>query len=660
MADHSNLHYIIILLAVAVIAIGVLRRVHLPAILAYLFTGILVGPHGLGWIPDTADTRVLAEFGVVFLLFTLGLEFSLPRLMAMKREVLALGGGQVVITSVAVATIAWLLGATPATAFVLGGAFGISSTAIVAKQLSEQLELNLRHGRLSVGVLLFQDLAVIPFLIIIPALGATASDGVWWELAWALAKGLVALAGVLVVGRWLLRPLFHEIANSRSAELFTLAVLLFSLTAAWATHALGLSLALGAFLAGMMLGETEFRHQVEADIRPFRDVLLGLFFITVGMLVDVSELWERLPQVVAILAALLLLKAAIVAVLSRALGYDWPAASRTGIILAQCGEFGFALLTLAIGADVMTPDLAQTALATVVLSMVVSPILIRHNGKLVESVFTRSEAEDRDVLQHDIATHQIGLSEHVIICGFGRVGQNVARFLEEENTDYIALDLDPVRVRAARTAGDPVYFGDSARLDVLRTAGLERARVVVISFFDVSSSLRILSQVKKLRPEIPVLVRTRDDSNLEKLQEAGATEVIPETLEASLMLVSHLLLLLDVPMRRVVRRIQDVRDHRYSMMRNVFRGQDAPPLDPSHAFREQLHTVTLPSGADAVGRTIGDLNLDRSGVTVTAVRREGIVGRQPGPETRLREGDVLVLYGTPENLEHAESIVLRG
>lgn len=657
----STLTAIVLLLAITVLMVAVLQRVRLPAILAYLATGMLVGPHGMGWIPDTADTRVLAEFGVVFLLFTLGLEFSLPRLVAMKNEVLLLGGAQVAVTSLITVGLALLLGEYWIVALAIGGVFTMSSTALVIKQLGEQVEINLQHGRLAVGVLLFQDLAVIPFLIMIPALAAGNEQAIMTDLLWAMTKGTLLFIAVLAMGRWLLRPLLHEVTAARSAELFTLAVLLCTLSAAAASHALGLSYALGAFLAGMMLGETEFRHQVEADIRPFRDVLLGLFFITVGMLLDIGGLPAIAEWVALTVAAVILFKTVLIALLARLLCSDWYVAARTGLVLAQGGEFGFAMLALGLTSGVITSDIAQISLATIILTMLISPLIIRYNGALAQRPFPQSAQADRDVMQHDIARQHLDeLHDHVIICGYGRVGQNVARFLDEENFEYIALDLDPLRVRTARAAGDPVYYGDFTNLNTLISAGLPRARVIVVTYYDAGTSLKLLQQVKKLRTNLPVLVRTRDDSHLERLQTAGATEVIPETLEASLMLVSHLLVLLGVPVIRVVRKIQQVRNDRYSLLRNVFRGQDAVPMDLAHAFREQLQTVTLPPGARAVGKTIEELELDQNGIMVTAVRREGILGKQPAPDTTLKEGDVLVLYGKPEDLEHSEEVLLGG
>ncbi|HSN16807.1 MAG TPA: cation:proton antiporter [Gammaproteobacteria bacterium] len=659
--EHNTLRSILILMSVAVFVVAAMRRLHLPAVLAYLLTGYLVGPHGIGLVTDSTDTRELAEFGVVFLLFTLGLEFSVPRFWVMRKSVFVLGGAQVLFTTLATVSMARLMGTSTEVAIVLGGAFAMSSTAISVKQLTEQNEIGLQHGRSAVAVLLFQDLAVIPFLILIPAMTRGAGGGaIANDMLWAFGKGALAVVVILAAGRWLLRPLLHQIATARSAELFTLTALLVTMAAAFSTAYLGLSLALGGFLAGMMLAETEYRHQVEADIRPFRDVLLGLFFITVGMLLNPRVVERHWLLLIVAVLGISLFKIALVAVLSRRLGSDNNAALRTGLVLAQGGEFGFALLSLGLAEGIMRPQLAEFGLAVIVVSMLMGPLLIRYNRTLADRIFPESDLEDHDRLQHDIGRHQVHLDKHVVIVGYGRVGQNVARLLEPEGFEFVALDLDPVRVRHAREAGDPVYYGDGTNLDVLRAAGIERARVLVISYFKVSTALKILEHVKKLRPDLPVLVRTRDDAELDKLQAAGATEIIPETLESSLMLASHLLHVLDVPMSHILRKIQEVRTHRYSLLRSVFRGQDAVPIDTTHAFREQLHTVTLDRGAHGVRRTLAEMDLKSLGVVVTALRREGVVGRQPPGVTVLKEGDVVVLWGTPERLQDAEERLLRG
>ncbi|MHB8473970.1 MAG: cation:proton antiporter domain-containing protein [Gammaproteobacteria bacterium] len=660
MMNHGVFAEIIVLLGTAVLMVALFRRLHLPAILAYLCVGAIAGPYGMGWMADTENTRALAEFGVVFLLFTIGLEFSLPQMIAMKNVVLGLGGAQVLITTLFGALVARSFGMTAAGAFVVGGVLALSSTAIVTRQLIEQVELNSRHGRYALGVLLFQDLAVIPFLIVIAALGGGIEPAIVVPLSLAMLKGITAFFVMLAIGHWLLRPLFIEIAAARSSELFMLSVLLFTLGAAWLTQMSGLSLALGAFLAGMMLGETEFRHQVEADIRPFRDVLLGLFFITIGMLLDVRALPKVGHWIILVGIAIVLFKTVLIYTLSRLMRAEPGVALRTGLVLAQGGEFGFALLSLATVHGLLNAHDNQVVLGGTLLSMALSPLIIRYNGALAKRLFVKSYAGGRDRHAQAVQQDATVLSQHVLICGYGRIGQNIARFLEQEGFEYLALDLDPHTVSEARAAGERVHYGDSTRREILEAAGLTRARVLVISYDDAPATIKILQHTRLLRPDMPVLVRTRDDTELERFQTLGATEVVPETLEASLMLVSHLLLLLDVPVARVIRRVRDVRADRYRLLRGFFHGDDSDALDATPGFRERLHAVTLPDGAFAVGRTIAELNLAQSGIQVTAVRRGGIRGPQPGPGTGLRAGDVLVLYGSPEALERAEALLLKG
>jgi monovalent cation:H+ antiporter-2, CPA2 family len=656
---HSDpLLQILILLTASVCVVAGVRKLKLPAILGYLVVGMLLGPHALALADDNDITRLLADFGVVFLVFTLGLEFSLPRLVAMRWEVLGVGGAQVVLTTAIVATGAiTLFDIAPAIAIVVGGAVAMSSTAIIISQLTEQSENNRTHGRLAVAICLFQDLS---FPLLLALLSAVAGGGAAGHIVAAIGSAAFALLLVLAAGRWLLRPLFLVIAGVRSPELFSLAVLLAVLASAWATHAAGLSLALGAFLAGMMLAETEFRHQIEASIRPFRAVLLGLFFITVGMLLDVRILLRTLPLVTAILAGMLLLKSAIVAVVAEPATKSWFKSLRTGVVVAQGGEFGFALLTLLLRRELLNATLVQPLLAATVLSMVLSPVLIRHNRRITRAVLRESGPPHSDAMREAQIALAVAERDHVVICGFGRVGQNIARVLEQTGFEYLALDLDPYRIRVGRQAGDPVIYGDAGQTEVLQNVGLAHASCVVITFASPEVALRILRSVRELRVDVPILVRTQDDTKLEELQRAGATEVVPETFEASLMLLSHLLLLLKLPVSRVIRTVNDIRSHRYGMLRQYFRAAGAEFLDDSHAFREELHSVILPPHAWAVGRSIAELANRGSQAAVSAVRRDGIVGREPSPDTVFKEGDVVVVCGTPEAVEHAETLLLMG
>lgn len=654
------LFQILILLAASLAVLSVVRRFALPPIMGYLVVGMLLGPNALGLVADDASVRPLAEIGVVFLVFTLGLEFSLARMIAMKSEVLGVGGLQMLLTTAVGGGIAWALGVGPAAAVVIGGALAMSSTAIALRQLGEQLELNRTHARLAVGILLFQDLAFAPFLALATAIGsADVALGPQWLLG-MVGRAIVALLIVLAVGRWLLRPLFQEIARHRSTETFTLTVLFVVLGGAWATHALGLSMALGAFLAGMLLAETEFRHETEAVIKPFQDILLGLFFVSVGMLLDLRVLFGQLPLVLLILAGLLVVKTAVVAFIVRRFVPNTRKALRTGLVVSMGGEFGFALLTLLLKGNAVEVPTVQALLTAVALSMLAGPLLVRYNKRIADWLLRRPSKAPSDLALENAATRELARREHVIVCGFGRVGQNLARVLERNGFEFIALDLDAHRVRDARQAGDPVVYGDASHVEVLRALGLELASVVVISFDDAATALRIVRAVRRLRTGVPILVRTEDDTKFDELQDAGATEIIPETFETSLSLVSHTLQLLKMPMSEVVAATDAIRHDRYALLRNVFRRHDARTLDGSHSHRQQLLTVLLPPGAYAVERTIRELGLDGGDVVVTAIRRDGITGRDPAAETRLREGDVLVLWGTPEDLAQLESRLLMG
>ena len=652
---------ILILLAASVFVVAGVRKLALPAILGYLAVGMLLGPHALALVVDNDTTRLLADIGVAFLVFTLGLEFSLPRLLAMRGEVLGVGGAQVLVTTAIVAlAVAWLPGVAPASAVVIGGAVAMSSTAIIIAQLTEQSENTRTHGRVAVAICLFQDLSFPLFLGLLSPLAAAGPGTPAPHVAEAIAIAAAALLLVLATGRWLLRPLFVLIAGVGSSELFSLAVLLAVLSSAWATQAAGLSLALGAFLAGMGLAETEFRHQIEATIRSYREVLLGVFFITLGMLLDVPLLLRNLPLVSAIVLGMAMLKTAVVAVAAKPVTGSWFKSLRTGVIVSQGGEFGFALLTLLLRRRLADPDVVQPLLAATALSMMVSPFVIRHNRQITRALLRQSGPPQTEAMREARVTLAVAEREHVVICGFGRVGQNIARVLEQTGFEYIALDLDTYRVREGRQAGDPVMYGDAGQLEVLQNVGLASARCVVITFANPAVSLRILRAVRGLRGDVPVLVRTQDDLRLEELQAAGATEVVPETFEASLMLLSHLLLLLKLPMPQVIRKVNDIRSHRYVMLRQYFRKAGAEFLDDNHAFREELHSVVLPPHAWAVGKSIAELAERGSQAAVSAVRRDGIVGRDPSADTVFKEGDVVVVCGPPEAVEHAETLLLMG
>ena len=652
------LELVLILLASAVLVVVVFRSVHLPPLLGYLIVGAGIGPHALGWVADVPATRQLAEFGVVFLMFTLGLEFSLPRLVQMRGLVFGLGAAQVLLTMVVLAPLAIALGATWQAAVVLAGALAMSSTAIVIRLLVERLETESPHGRGAIGVLLFQDLAVVPLLILIPALAGTG-ETLARDLAAAAVKAAVVLAIVLAVGQRLMRPWFTLVARRRSHELFIINVLFITLGLAYLTERAGLSLALGAFVAGMLISETQYRHQVEEDIKPFREVLLGLFFISVGMLLDLAVVARELPLVLAVFAVPMALKFALVAALSRLRGATPGTAIRSGLALAQAGEFGLVLLVRAVDVQVVDPATVQAVVGGMLLSMLAAPFLIQYSDRIALRL-SGSEWMLRSLELHQVAVRSLATERHVVICGYGRTGQSLARFLEQAGIGYVALDLDPERVREAAAAGDTVVFGDAGRRETLIAAGVKRAAVLVVTHTDTPAALRVLHHAHEINDALPVIVRTRDDSGLDRLVQAGATEVVPDTFETSLMLASHALLLLGVPVRRVLTQIRGVRDQRYRLLRGFFHGATDDAADLDDANQPRLHTVSVDDGAHAVGRALAELAIGALGAEVTAIRRRGIRADDPAPETRIEAGDVVILLGRPEAIEAAEARLLQG
>jgi len=662
----SSLEIALVLLAASVIAVVALRALNLPPLVAYLAVGALLGPHATNMAGEPEAVRHAGELGVVFLMFTLGLEFNLGKLTAMRALVFGLGAAQVAVTMVLVvavfvvlpaAGVLWLLGGAIdwRAALVLGGAVAMSSTAMVTKLLAEKRELDSEHGRRVFSVLLFQDIAVIPLLILIPALAAGGD-------AWIGAVGLAALKAVVVLvllirfGPWLMKRWFNIVARQRSHELFTLNVLLATLLFAWLTKMAGLSMELGAFVAGMLISETAFRFQVEEDIKPFRDVLLGLFFVSIGAQLDLRVVAEFAPQVLLLAIVPILLKFGLVVGLVRAFGASAGVAIRTGVWLAQAGEFGFVLLALAGGVGLIPAAALQPVLAAMLISMLVSPLLIEQANRIA----IRLSGEEwmlRSLQLQTIASRSLARDRHVIVCGYGRCGQALAHVLEAEKVGFMALDLDPDRVREAAATGESVVYGDSARRETLVAVGVHRARALAVTFDDTAAALRVIRTARELAPQLPILVRTAHEADIERLRAAGATEIVPEIVEGSLMLASHALALAGVPMARVLRRVRTVREGRYSLLRGFFRGADDAGEDAIESAQVHLRAVGIAQGSALVARPVGSLPLGGARVSTVVRASQRIV--DPPPDMTLQAGDTVVLAGTLEQISAGEDRLLR-
>ena len=658
----SVLQLTLFLLASGVAGVLIFRYFGLPPILGYLAAGVLIGPHALGLASDSETVKYLAEFGVVFLMFSIGLEFNIHKLRSMRKIVFGLGASQVILTIVLTIPIglmiAWIYPMSWQAALALGGALSMSSTAIVTKILSDRMELETEQGRNVVGILLFQDLAVVFLLILIPSLAQSGKDLIT-DISIALVKISLALVLIFYIGQNVMSRWFKFVAGYRSQELFMLNLLLIVLGMSALTEHFGLSMALGAFLAGMLISETPYRHEVEDDIKPFRDVLLGLFFITIGMLLDPVVIYEQWILVLLLFVLPLVFKFGLIAILARGFGSSSGISIRTGLCLAQAGEFGFVLLNQIDGLHMIDPAFSQAVLAAMLLSMLIAPFLIQYSDQIALR-FASNEWLLQSLALTKVATKSVRNKDHVIICGFGRSGQALAKMLDQENISYLALDLDPDRIADAVAGGSHVVYGDATRENVLVAAGLSRAKALVISFADTPASLKILRLVEGLKPGMTALVRTRDDADLEKLQSAGATEVIPELIEGSLMLASHVLLMMGVPMRKVVRRITDAREERYGLLRGYFRGAEDDEVSANQSWH--LHSGPLQEGAQALGKRLSELSLDEDGVSIQAVRRKSTESDYTkldlAEDPVLQQGDIVVLSGSPESIDLAEARLL--
>ncbi len=655
----NTLQLVLFLLGASVLMVAAFRALHLPPVIGYLLVGVLVGPYVLNLLPDAEGARRLAEFGVVFLMFSIGLEFSLPRLYAMKRIVFGLGLAQVLVAAGATAAIAVALVGVPWLAgLVLGGSLAMSSTAILSKLLAERRELDSTHGREVMGVLLLQDLAVVPLLVLIPAFTRPTEELVG-ALALAAIKATALLVLILYFGQRPMRAWLGLVARRKSGELFVLNILLVTLGLAYLTDRAGLSLALGAFVAGMLISETEFRYQVEDDIKPFRDVLLGLFFISIGMLLDLPAIAREWPRVLGVLAALLGGKLFVGWALSRLFLSSPGNALRTGLWLCAGGEFGFVLLARSQAVGLMPEGQLQPILAALVLSLMLAPLIVHYSDRIVLRLVA-SEWLLRSMQLTRIAAHSMGTEKHAILCGYGRTGQHLARFLEQEGVSFVALDLDAERVCEAANAGEPVVFGDCTRRETLLAAGLQRASVVVVTFSDLATGLRTLARVRELRPAVPVVVRSREQDDAERLFAAGAAEVVPEALESSVMLATHALAFVGVPVHRVIKRLRQLREQHYGLLRGFFHGATDVGDRLSEAEQPRLHPVVLDLSSAGVGKRIGGLGLDGMGVSVSAIRRHGQRLLTPAADAVLEAGDVVVVLGTAAAVAAAEERLQRG
>ena len=655
----ESIQLIILLLVSSVLMVALFRYLRLPPMIAYFVVGLILGPYALGVLPDSESSRHFVEFGIVFLMFTIGLEFSLPKLNSMRHILFGLGGAQVAITLATTMIFSTFLGLDLAAAFIIGSALTMSSTAIVSKILMERIDLNSRHGQLSIGILLFQDIAVIFILILIPVFNSQVVD--LYSVLWmSLFKIIVLLFILFRVGQPVMNFWFGIVAKQKSRELFVLNVLMITLIFAYVTKLTGLSYALGAFLAGMLISETRYRYQVESDIASFRDILLGLFFISIGMMLNIEVLIEYYPTIFLLFFIYTIFKATVITYLAKLFKYELGVGIRSGVILGQAGEFSFVILALGQEQNLISGDILQIILSVCLLSMLFASFIIPFNGRIARYI-SKEYLKNSEKLVNKIEASSEDFSGHVIICGYGRGGQYLGRFLKEENISFIAIDMDLNRVNDAANAGEKVMYGDASRRVVLRAAGIERAKALVIAYSDDRSSLKVLNVIREIYPDLPVIVRTRDESSIQQLQDAGATDVVPEVLESSLMLASHALVILDVPLARVIKKIRAFRNERYKIFRGYFMGSSEAGDDLQGQDQLQLHSIEIKNNFYLLNKQISEIAFDKFNIEIQHLRRPNMLEDiEARLDIRLKGGDVIVILGLPRDLIEFEKFSITG
>lgn len=652
---------LLILLLASIPIAFICHRLRLPVIVGFMITGVMIGPSALGFIKDAHAIESMAEIGVALLLFTIGLEFSLQRLMEMKRLVLGGGGLQVVFTILIVVAVEKLAGRPTNQAVFFGFLFALSSTAIVLKSYMDRMEIDTIYGRASVGILLFQDLCIVPMMLLVPMLsgqqGASAAN-----IALTLGKAAAVIAGIVFTARTVVPFLLFHIVRLRSPEVFIIFVVLVSLGAAWLTSHFGLSMALGAFIAGLVLSESEYSHQIVSDILPFRDVFNSIFFMSIGMLLSPGSLARNLSVVMVWLAAVIIGKAAIVAVVIRLLQYPLRVAVTVGLGLAQVGEFSFVLAKMGVAQNILSQNDYQLFLAASILSMIATPFLINAAPKIgfaLQSLFNQRHLRLDDVAEQTGAAH--GLNHHVIVVGYGINGRNLTKVLHRLGIQYLVLELNAETVRAARAQGVPIQYGDAGRQLALQHAGAPQAAIMVLAISDPVMTRHAVALAREMNPDLHIIVRTRYMSEVAGLFDLGASEVVPEEFETSVEIFSRVLRQYGVSRNVIEREVEEVRKEGYGMLRST----SLPLVEMNRlaeAFAEtSTETVFIGDDSPSVGRTLKELDLrNRTGATATAIVRNGNMEINPGPEFRIEADDILVLIGQPGQIGPAAEYVREG
>jgi CPA2 family monovalent cation:H+ antiporter-2 len=651
--ESSFLKDLLIVFALGGAVVYALRSFKLPPIVGLLIAGAAVGPHGFSLVEDAHRVEVLAEVGVVLLLFTVGLEFSLGQLLGMWRLLVFGGGGQVLACIVVVALVTAPFEGWPSKPVFFGFLAAMSSTAIVLRSLAERAQLSSPLGRVALGVLLFQDLCIVPLMLVTPLLSGHGGGAT--SLLVTLARAVVVVIAVLVFARRLVPPLLAGVVRSRSRELFLTFLLVLCLGTAYLTSLAGLSLALGAFLAGLAVSESEYSHQALAEAIPFRDAFGSLFFVSIGMLMDVRFVLREPLLVLAVLVALIAIKTATAALPALLLGFQLHLALNAGLVLAQVGEFAFVLSRAGLELGLVDARENQIFLAASVLSMLLTPLLIAGGRALAERLPHEAIGPRSPSATESVPTVA---SDHVVIAGYGVNGQNLARALSSSGIPYVIVEMNPETVRAARERGEPIHYGDCTRVAVLESLGIPRARMYVVAISDAASTRQTTSLARSLAPALEILVRTRFVAEVEQLRRLGANEVIPEEFETSIEIFARVLHRFDVPKNVILDAVAAVRGGMYDMLRGPSPSARSLPNRFPGLDNLGLERLQVRDGSSAIGRSLLELELRRTtGATVLAVQRAGVVHASPAGDFRLECSDILWVLGEQPAIDKVLDLV---
>ena len=659
MTQYVVLKDLAIIFAVSLLVVLVFHRFKLPAIPGFIVAGVLLGPHALGLVSDAHQVESLAELGVILLLFTIGIEFSLSRLREMGQQVVAGGGAQVGLTVALAAALALAVGLAWQVALLIGFLVALSSTAIVLKGLADQGEIDAPHGRLATGVLVFQDLCVVPMMLVLPFLAGRASGG-GVGLLIALGKAVLVVIGVLVLARSVVPRALALILETRSRELFLIAVILVGTLTALGTAAAGASLALGAFLAGLVISESDYGHQAMAELLPFRDVFISLFFVTVGMLVEIRFLRDHPTLAITGVVVIMGGKALLAAVGPLLLGYSGRVALLAGLAVSQIGEFSFVLAREGRGTGLLGEDLYQTFLAVAVLTMLLTPFLLQGGPEIVEGL-ERVIPLGRwlpGLRRQAIAAGEQPLTDHVIIAGYGLNGRNLAAALRAIQAPYLIVELNAQTVQQARAQGEPAFYGDATREEILRALGVERARMLVVAISDPTATRRMVRVGRSLNPRIHIIARTRYVAEIPELTRLGADSVIPEEFETSIEIFARVLAYYNVTRSEIDRLVNQIRASQYAALRGDV-GPGRLSLGAVAGIPQMaVERMRLEPGSPLAGQTLASTGLrKRTGALILSITRGNEEIPTPGPKLRLEAGDVLVVVGQPQQLRAAAALV---